>query len=64
MGDWKGIRQNVAKNPNGPIELYYLKNDIGEQNNVANQHRNIVARIEDIMKSARTPSKHWPLPGE
>jgi len=27
MGDWKGIRQNVAKNPNGPIELYYLKPD-------------------------------------
>jgi len=64
MGDWKGIRQNVAKNPNGPVELYYLKNDIGEQNNVANQHRNIVARIEDIMKSARTPSEHWPLPGQ
>jgi len=64
MGNWKGIRQNVAKNPNGPIELYYLKNDIGEQHNVAKQHPQIVARIEDIMKSARTPSEHWPLPGQ
>jgi hypothetical protein len=64
MGDWKGVRQNVQKNPNGPIELYYLKNDIGEQNNVAKQHPQIVAKIEDIMSSARTPSENWPLPGQ
>jgi arylsulfatase A-like enzyme len=64
MGDWKGIRQNVAKNPNGPIELYYLKTDIGEQNNVAAQHPQIVAKMEDLMKSARTPSENWPLPGQ
>jgi arylsulfatase A-like enzyme len=62
MGNWKGIRQNVAKNPDGPIELYYLENDIGERNNVAKQHPQIVAKIEDLMKSARTPSEHWPLP--
>ncbi len=64
MGDFKGIRQNVQKNPNGPVELYYLKNDIGEQNNVAKQHPQIVAKIEDIMRSARTPSENWPLPGQ
>jgi arylsulfatase A-like enzyme len=64
MGNWKGVRLNVAKNPDGPIELYYLKTDIGEQNNIADQHPQIVARIEDIMASARTPSEHWPLPGQ
>jgi len=64
MGDWKGIRQNVAKNPNGPIELYYLKTDIAEQHNVADRHPQIVAKIEDLMKSARTPSENWPLPGQ
>jgi arylsulfatase A-like enzyme len=64
MGDWKGIRQNVAKNPNAPIELYYLKTDIAEQHNVAKQHPQIVAKIEDIMRSARTPSENWPLPGQ
>ena len=64
MGDWKGIRQNVAKNPNGPIELYNLKNDIGEKSNVAVRHPSIVAKIEECMKSARTPSEHWPLPGQ
>ena len=64
MGDWKGIRQNVAKNPNGPIELYNLKSDIGEKNNVAARHPEIVAKIEAYMKAARTPSEHWPLPGQ
>jgi len=64
MGDWKGIRQNVAKKPNGPIELYYLKNDIAEKNNVAAQHPQIVAKIVGLMKSARTPSEHWRMPGE
>ncbi|MHC4425714.1 MAG: sulfatase/phosphatase domain-containing protein, partial [Planctomycetota bacterium] len=62
-GDWKGVRLNVAKNPDGPIELYNLKDDIGEKNNVADKHPEIVAKIEGYMKAARTPSEHWPLPG-
>ncbi len=62
MGDWKGVRQNVAKDPEGPIELYDLKTDIGEQHNVAGRHPEIVTKIENIMKSARTPSENWPLP--
>ncbi|MBL7186234.1 MAG: arylsulfatase [Phycisphaerae bacterium] len=64
MGNWKGVRLNVAKKPDGLIELYDLKNDIGERNNVANRHPEIVAKIEEYMKSARTPSEHWKMPGE
>ena len=64
MGNYKGIRLNVAKKPDGPIELYNLKNDIGEKNNMADQHPEIVAKIEKLMKSARTPSEHWKMPGE
>jgi arylsulfatase A-like enzyme len=61
VGDWKGVRLNVAKDPDGPIELYNLKNDIGEEHNVAARHPQIVAEIAEYMKSARTPSEHWPL---
>ena len=64
MGNWKGVRLNVAKKPDGPIELYDLKNDIGERNNVANRHPEIVAKIEKYMRSTRTPSEHWKMPGE
>jgi len=64
MGDWKGVRQNVAKEPDGPIELYNLKDDIGETKNVAARNPGIVEKIESYMKAAHVPSEHWPMPGE
>lgn len=64
MGDWKGVRLNVAKEPDGPIELYNLKDDLGETKNVAARHPKIVAKIEECMKAAHVPSEHWPMPGE
>ena len=60
--DWKGVRLNVAKNPDGPIELYNLKDDISEKHNVADQHPEIVAKIAEYMKLSHAPSEHWPLP--
>jgi hypothetical protein len=35
MGDWKGIRLNTARKPNGPIEFYNLKTYIGKKHNIA-----------------------------
>ena len=54
MGRWKGIRF-MPRTP-GPIELYDLEKDIGEQRNVAKEHPAIVERIAGIM-AARTPSR-------
>jgi len=50
MGDWKGIRLDTG----APIELYDLAKDIGEKNNVAAEHPDIVADIARIMKEAHT----------
>lgn len=54
MGKWKGIRQNVSKNPDAPLELYDLEADIGESKNVAADHPAVVAKIERIMLEARS----------
>ena len=60
QGKWKAIRQNMLRKSNkNPLqtELYDLDNDIGEQHNVAAEHPELVAKLNAIMKRARTPSK-------
>jgi len=56
MGDWKGVRFGTGK----PVELYNLAEDIGETNNVASRHSDVVRRIEALMDSARTESDEFP----
>ncbi|MBM3334519.1 arylsulfatase [Candidatus Sumerlaeota bacterium] len=56
-GDWKGVR--LA--PGEPLELYNLKTDIGEKNNVADKHPDVVQKVESILKTARTDSKEFPI---
>jgi arylsulfatase A-like enzyme len=57
MGDWKAVRPAVGK----PLELYNLKKDLEEKKDVAGENTNVVARIEEILKTARTESEPWPL---
>ncbi len=55
-GNWKAVRYNVLKDPDGKIELYNLKDDIGEEQNIAALHPDIVEQMESIFKTARVPS--------
>ena len=59
MGDWKGIRNNLLKESDAPIELYNLKIDIGEKNNVADQYPEIVKEIMKLMKSEHNDSEYF-----
>jgi arylsulfatase A-like enzyme len=61
MGDFKAVRLKVHKNPDGPLELYNLKDDIGEEHNIAAQYPDVIAKIEAYLKTARTDSQKWPL---
>jgi arylsulfatase A len=56
-GNWKAIRNKLG----GPLALYDLTKDIGEQENVAARHADVVAKVEEYLKTARTESKEWPL---
>ncbi len=56
MGDWKAVKYNVLNDPSAPIELYNLREDISEHNNVALTHPDIILKLEKIFKEARTPS--------
>lgn len=57
MGDWKAVRLRW----NGPVELYNLSSDIGENNNIADEHPDIVAKVRTIFETERTESEHWPV---
>lgn len=57
MGRWKGVRLNVHRDRNGPIELYDLETDPGETTNVAADHPEVVAEIARIMTEAHTPGE-------
>ncbi len=57
MGNWKGVRFGFDM----LIELYNLKQDIGETKNVADENPEIVSRIEEYLQTARSESKYWPL---
>ena len=56
-GDWKAVRLGPGK----ALELYDIKDDIGETRNVAAPHPNVVARIEAFLGSARTDSPEFPI---
>jgi arylsulfatase A-like enzyme len=57
LGDFKGIRHGSSQ----PIELYHLKNDLGETRNVAHGHPDIVERILQIMETSTIPSDRYPV---
>ena len=57
QGHWKLIRYNVLIPKKTTTELYNLANDIGEENNVAEQHPEITQRLLKLMESARTDSE-------
>jgi len=57
MGKWKALRLR----PSAPLELYDLSTDIGEKNNIAGEHPDIVEKIEAYLKTARTESEFWKL---
>jgi arylsulfatase A-like enzyme len=56
-GNWKLVQYDVLNPEKTTTELYDLSKDIGEENNVANEHPEMVDELLQLMKSARTESE-------
>ncbi len=54
--DFKAIRSKQGE----ALELYRVTEDLREEKNVASLHPEVVQRIENYLKAARTPSPYWP----
>lgn len=62
-GDWKAIRLNVRNNPYGALELYNLATDIGESQNVASQHPDVIAKMMFLIQNARSDNPFFNFGG-
>jgi arylsulfatase A len=51
VGDWKAVRHAPGK----ALELYNLKNDLGEKKDVAAPNPEVVRKMEDTLLNARSP---------
>ena len=56
MDRWKAVRLT----PGSPLEVYDLDADPREEHDVAAANPDVVARIENYLKTARTESARWP----
>lgn len=56
QGDWKLVRYNVNKQPQGEYELYNLKQDPSEENNLALTHAEKLETLKSLLNNARTAS--------
>jgi arylsulfatase A-like enzyme len=65
QGKWKAVRYDVSVDPDSPLELYDLSIDPKETNNVAADHPMVVAKLNKLIKNARTvstvPKFNFPL---
>lgn len=59
IGNMKAVRYGV----DSPIEIYDLSTDISEKNNIAQQHPEMVQKVEAIFKEERNENKHYPYGG-
>lgn len=54
FGEFKAVKSDLKKNRQAKWELYHLKKDEAEKNDVASQHPEIIAKLDDIVRK-----EHW-----
>lgn len=59
--DWKGVRKGLRKNKDAPLELYNLKDDLGETKNIAKNHPDVAKKLLGFMQKSHEPSDAFKL---
>jgi len=62
QGEWKLVQYDVGKNPPGAFELFNLKEDPSEKNNLAEKYPQKVDDLKTVMLAERVPNKDFPFP--
>lgn len=55
QGKWKGVCTPFE----APLQLYDLSTDLGEETNLATKHPEIVANLEQALRTSHTPAAEW-----
>ncbi|MBN1973808.1 MAG: arylsulfatase [Sedimentisphaerales bacterium] len=55
--NWKAVRLKKGE----PLVLFDLSKDLSEEHDIASENHEIIAQIEEYLKTARTESLNWPL---
>lgn len=58
---WKYVSYNVLNEEEQTVELYDLAKDIGEENNIADQHPEVVKEMQELLRNARVPEDVFPF---
>ena len=59
---WKAVRQKAKAKKPGAWQLYNIEKDPGEAKNLAQEHPEIVSRLETAFKNDRSPNPRAKLP--
>jgi hypothetical protein len=59
MGNWKAVRYGI----HSETELYNLDVDISETNNIADEHPEIVQKMNELFEEARSETEGFPYGG-
>jgi arylsulfatase A-like enzyme len=57
VGNWKAVQLDVSTDPDGPIEVYNLKDDPAETRNLASAKDDVVRTARRLFAESRTPSE-------
>ncbi|MEM9284182.1 MAG: arylsulfatase [Verrucomicrobiota bacterium] len=58
-GDWKAIQVGINQNPNAPIQIFNLSEDMGETNDLSSGRPDLIERALVIFEEAHEPSPDW-----